>query len=52
MASLGTNAMAICKAVRDGTSVCGVHLRFATPAEVRAWRALEEDWDGGIGSPS
>lgn len=50
MASLGTNAMAICKAVRDGTSVCGVHLRFATADEVRAWRG--EEWDGGIGSPS
>lgn len=50
MASLGTNAMAICKAVRDGTSVCGVHLRFATPAEVAIWRG--EEWDGGVPSPS
>lgn len=50
MSSLGTNAMAICKAVRDGTAVCGVHIRFATPAEVAAWRG--EEWDGGIGSPS
>lgn len=50
MASLGVNAMAICRAVRYGTSVAGVHLRFATPAEVVAWRG--EEWDGGIGSPS
>lgn len=52
MASLGTTALYISRAVRYGTAVAGVHLRFATPAEVRAWRGEQEDWDGGIGSPS
>lgn len=53
MASLGVTALAISRAVHNPrNTVAGVHLRFATPAEVRAWRALEEEWDGGIGSPS
>lgn len=52
MASLGVTALYISRAVRYGTAVAGVHLRFATPAEVAAWRGEQEEWDGGIGSPS
>lgn len=52
MATLGVTALAVSRAVHSGGTVGGVHVRFATPDEVRAWRALEEEWDGGIGCPS
>lgn len=54
MAELGVTALAISRGVHNGTSVRGYHVRFATPAEVAAWRAQQagEEWDGGIGSPS
>lgn len=52
MAELGVTALAISRGVHNGTSVHGYHVRFATPLEVAAWRAQQEEWDGGIGSVS
>lgn len=50
--ALGVTTLAVSRAVHGGGTVRGLHARFATPAEVRLWRAQADDWDGGIGSPS
>lgn len=48
--ALGVTGLAVSRAVHKACTVKGLHVRFATPDEVRAWRG--EEWDGGIGSPS
>lgn len=50
--ALGVSTLAVSRAVHQGVPVRGLHARFATPAEVRLWRAQEDEWDGGIPSPS
>lgn len=50
--TLGVSTLAVSRAVHQGVPVRGLHARFATPAEVRLWRAQEDEWDGAIPSPS
>lgn len=51
--ALGVSTLAVSRVVHAGTALRGLHMRFATPAEVRLWRAQHaDDWDGGVPSPS
>lgn len=50
--ALGVTTLAVSRIVAQGTALRGLHARFATPEEVRLWRAQADEWDGGVPSPS